>query len=76
MYSTRMEKNRPELDAWFEKADEVLRDEEIVLEGLREAVRLGNMTDDELEENMAAYHQARVQENPNLICPDIMGRDI
>jgi hypothetical protein len=72
-----MERNRPDLDAWFEKADEVLRDEQIVLEGLQEAVKRGLMTDDELEDNIRAYHEARIADTPrHLICPDVAGRDL
>lgn len=68
---------RPKLESWLEKADEVLKDEEIVLDGLKQALERNFITQEELEENMQAYHKARLADIPrHLICPDIEGRDL
>ena len=63
-----MERSRPGLDEWFEKADKVLAEETIVLDGLKKAVQEGWMEQDEAEENIIAYHHG--------VCPDIAGRDL
>lgn len=59
---------RKELDQWLRESDEVLKQEELVLEGLKKAVEHGWMTEEELQENITAYHHG--------VCPDIMGRDL
>lgn len=64
----RMERERPKLDEWLERADQVLKEESLVLDGLKKAVEEGWMTPDEAEENIAAYHHG--------LCPDVEGRDL
>lgn len=56
-----MERKRPELDDWLQKVDDVLVQEEIVLEGLRMALRAGSITQDELDERIKAYHDGMAQ---------------
>jgi hypothetical protein len=55
---------------WFENLDDLLKEEEIVLEGLKKAVEEGWMTQDELEENIEAYHHGRtaMESNPDSSC--------
>jgi len=48
------------LDEWLRRSDEVLKEESIVLEGLKKAVEEGWMTQDNLEENIQAYHYGRI----------------
>jgi hypothetical protein len=77
LWRAMMERSRPELDSWLQIADEVLRDEEVVLESLKMAVERGFMTQTELEENIEAYHKARLADIPqHLICPQIDGSDL
>lgn len=56
----RVERERPELDNWLRKVDEVLVEEESVLEGLKMALSAGNITQDELDERMKAFHDGMV----------------
>lgn len=46
---------RSRIQEWLQRTDEVLREEEIVLDGLRQAVERGTMTDDEATVNFIAY---------------------
>jgi len=58
-----------EIDSWFRKVDEILVEEDMVLESLKQAVENNWIDQDEAEERIEAYHRG-------LIIPDIKGRDI
>ena len=47
---------RPELESWFRKADQVLAEETIVLEELKRAVEENFISPEEAEERIRAYH--------------------
>ena len=60
---------RPELSSWFERVDEILVQEDMVLDSLKQAVENNWIDQNEAEERIEAYHRG-------LIIPDIKGRDI
>lgn len=59
---------RPELDSWLHKVDEVLVEEDAKLAELKEQVEAGQIEAEEAEVALRAFH--------NQVCPDIMGRDL
>jgi hypothetical protein len=58
-----------EIEGWFRKVDEILVEEDMVLDSLKQAVENNWIDQDEAEERIEAYHRG-------LIIPDIKGRDI
>lgn len=59
MYWQGLDMERPNLDDFIERAGIVLDEEEVILEGLKMAVRAGNYTEDEAEEYMTTYYRFR-----------------
>jgi len=59
---------REELESWFRRCDAVLAEEEARLEELKEGVQWGEITHDEAEIALQAFH--------NRIVPDIKGEDL
>ena len=54
---------RPELESWFIKADQVLAEESAVLDELKRAVNENYITQEDAEERMKAYHDGLTANN-------------
>jgi hypothetical protein len=63
-----MEKSHQSLNEWLQRADEVLKEESVVLDALKKAVNEGWKTPDEAEQEITNYHHG--------VCPDVAGRDL
>lgn len=62
---------RPELESWYRKTDEVLAEADSVLDALKQAVAHNAITEEEAEERITAYHYGQ-----DRTVPDVAGRDL